>query len=185
MRESTPATLRTQRLVLRPWSDGDYAPFADLNADPLVMEFFPKTIERGASDEMAAIIQARLVRDGYGLWAVEIPGETDFAGFIGLQHVPFESHFTPALEIGWRLARAAWGRGLATEGALAALAFAHDELGWVEVVSMTSVVNERSRRVMEKIGMTRDPGDDFDNPRVPEGHALRRHVLYRHRVAGV
>lgn len=147
------------------------------------MEFFPRVHDRGESDAMAAIIQARMRANGYGLWAVEIPGEADFAGFIGLQAVPFDAHFTPALEIGWRLAHAAWGRGLATEGARAALAFAHDELGYSEVVSMTSFGNVRSRRVMEKLGMTHDARDDFDNPRVPEGHALRAHVLYRHRAA--
>lgn len=179
---SDAVTLRTQRLLLRPWRASDFAPFADLNADPRVMEFFPRVHDRGESDAMAAIIQARLESNGYGLWAVELPGEADFVGFIGLQAVPFDAHFTPALEIAWRLARAAWGRGIATEGARAALEFAHDRLGYDEVVSMTTVTNARSRRVMEKLDMTYDARDDFENPRLPQGHPLRPHVLYRHRA---
>jgi RimJ/RimL family protein N-acetyltransferase len=178
-----PVTLRTQRLLLRPWRTSDVAPLADLYADPRVQEFYQRTLERSESDLIAARIQARFERDGYGLWAAELPGEADFIGFIGLQMVPFVSHFTPALELGWQLAYSQWGKGLATEGARAALAFAHDELGYEEVVAMTAVMNRRSWRVMEKLGMTRDPLDDFDVPVIPEGHPLRRHVLYRHHRA--
>ncbi len=177
-----PVTLRTQRLLLRPWRPADFAPFAELNADPRVMEFFPRLHDRAESDAMAARIAERIERDGYGLWAVEVPGEISFAGFVGLQVVPFEAHFTPAIEVGWRLAHGAWGRGFATEGAREALDFAHRKLGYGEVVSMTAAANVRSRRVMEKLGMIRDAEDDFDHPRVPEGNPLRRHVLYRHRA---
>jgi RimJ/RimL family protein N-acetyltransferase len=179
----SPVTLRTQRLVLRPWRDTDREPFAAMNADPRVMEFYPRTHDRRESDEIAARIIARIEAEGYGLWAVELPDEAPFIGFIGLQMVPFEHHFTPALEVGWRLAAEFWGRGFATEGARAALEFAHGELGREEVVAMTAVVNRRSRRVMEKLGMTCDPDDDFEVPRIPAGHPLRPHVLYRHRAA--
>jgi RimJ/RimL family protein N-acetyltransferase len=178
----SPVTLRTQRLVLRPWLGTDHEPFARLNADPNVMEFFPRLHDRSESDAMAGIIAQRIERDGYGLWAVEVPGEIEFAGFVGLQIVPFEEHFTPAIEVAWRLAHDAWGRGFATEGARAALDFAHVNLGYEEVVAMSVSANRRSRRVMEKLGMTYDARDDFENPRIPEGHPLRRHVLYRHRA---
>jgi RimJ/RimL family protein N-acetyltransferase len=176
-----PVMLRTERLLLRPWRESDRAPFAQQNADPRVMEFFPRAHDRHESDEMAARIAARIESEGYGLWAVEVPDEAEFIGFVGLQMVPFEHHFTPALEVGWRLGFDHWGHGYATEGARAALAFAHGELGLDEVVAMTAVINVRSRRVMEKLGMTYDPRDDFEVPRIPEGHRLRPHVLYRHR----
>ncbi len=177
-----PITLRSARLLLRPWLATDVAPFAELNADARVMEFFPQTLDRAQSAALAAKLQSQIESNGYGLWAVEIPGEIAFAGFLGLQAVPLDLPFAPAMEIGWRLAFDAWGRGLATEGARTVLDFAHTRLGFAEIVSMTSVRNTRSRRVMEKLGMTRDPADDFVHLRVPEGHRLRPHVLYRHRT---
>jgi RimJ/RimL family protein N-acetyltransferase len=175
--------LRTERLVLRPWRPSDAAAFADINADASVMEFYPRTLSRDESEALAQRIQAVIVRDGFGLWAVELPQEREFIGYIGLQMVPFSAHFTPALEIGWRLAHDQWGRGLATEGARAALDVAHHQLGYAEVVAMTSVRNRRSQRVMQKLGMIYDPRDDFDVPVLPAGHPLRPHVLYRHRKA--
>ena len=171
--------LRTPRLVLRQWQDADRAPFAALNADPLVMEHFAAPLHREESDALADRITVDIDERGWGLWAVEIPGTVAFAGFIGLNPATFDAPFTPAVEVGWRLAREHWGCGYATEGARAALSFGFDALGLEEIVSFTTHGNARSRRVMERVGMRRDPADDFDNPNVPEGDALRPHVLYR------
>ena len=128
---------------------------------------------------MADRIEARMEEEGFGLWAVEVVDGAPFIGFIGLSVPRFETHFTPCVEVGWRLSRENWGYGYATEGALASLAFGFDTLGLDEIVSFTAPGNVRSRAVMERIGMTRDPQDDFDHPSLPEGHPLRRHVLYR------
>lgn len=171
--------LRTTRLLLRGWRDSDLAPFAALNADPEVMEHFPSTLSRAQSDAFADRIVATLKRRGWGLWATEENSTGAFIGFVGLNPVPFEAPFTPAVEIGWRLARPYWGSGLATEAAHAVLAHAFGPLGLEELVSFTSTTNVRSRRVMQKLGMRHDPADDFDHPSLPEGHCLRRHVLYR------
>jgi RimJ/RimL family protein N-acetyltransferase len=171
--------LRTSRLVLRRWRDTDRASFAALNADPVVMEHFPATLRREESDDLADRIAAGLDERGWGLWAVEIPGTVAFAGFIGLNPATFAAPFTPAVEVGWRLAREHWGSGYATEGARAALTFGFDALALEEIVSFTTHGNARSRRVMERLGMHRDPADDFDNPNVPDGDPLRPHVLYR------
>lgn len=173
--------LRTERLILRPWRDEDLDPFAALNGDPVVRAHFPSVLSRAESDASARRIRACLDRDGYGLWAVEVAGGPAFVGFVGLGAPGFQAHFTPCLEIGWRLARAAWGQGYATEGARAALAFAFDRLRLPQVVSMTTLGNLRSRRVMEKLGMSHDPADDFDHPLLPPDSPLRRHVLYRAR----
>jgi RimJ/RimL family protein N-acetyltransferase len=178
----TPApTLHTPRLCLRPWRAEDLPAFAALNADPRVMEFFPKTLNRAESDARAARIRDEFARRGFGLWAVEVPGVADFIGFVGLTVPGFEAHFTPCVEIGWRLAFEHWCRGYATEAARAALAFGFDpdRLALDEVVSSTTTANRRSRAVMERLGMARSPADDFDHPALPEGHPLRRHVLYR------
>jgi 3-dehydroquinate dehydratase / shikimate dehydrogenase len=175
--------LRTARLRLRQWTEGDREPFARLNADASVMEYFPSTLSASESDTLAAAIESHIEQNGWGLWAVEIPSVTSFAGFIGLSRPRFEAHFTPCVEIGWRLDQKFWGRGYATEGALAALQFGFETLGLDEIVSFTTVGNAASRRVMDRIGMTHDPDDDFDHPRLPVGHNLRRHVLYRKRNA--
>jgi RimJ/RimL family protein N-acetyltransferase len=176
--------LRTPRLILRRWRCADREAFAAMNADPRVMAHFPSTLTREESDASAEPLERELAARPFGLWAVEIPGVTAFAGFTGL-HVPgFEAAFTPCVEIGWRLAFAHWGRGYATEAARAALAHAWDTVGLAEVVAFATVGNARSRAVMDRIGMRHDPADDFDHPRLPEGHPLRRHVLYRVRPAG-
>ncbi len=164
--------------MLRRWRESDLDPFADLNADPAVMEYFPAPLDRAASDDLARVADSR-VAAGCGLWAVEVPGVAPFIGFIGLNPVTYETPFTPAVEVGWRLARTGWGRGYAPEGARAAVADGFGRLGLEEIVSFTAAGNSRSRRVMERIGMTRDEGGDFDHPRIPVGHRLRRHVLYR------
>ena len=169
--------LRTERLLLREWRESDRDAWAAMNADPEVMEHFPATLDRAAADAAFDRIGGTLAERGWGLWAVEHDGA--FLGFTGLAPVGFEAHFTPATEIGWRLARSAWGRGFATEAARVALDYAWNDLGLDAVVSLTSVGNTRSRAVMERLGMTRDPADDFENPRVPEGSPQRPHVLYR------
>jgi RimJ/RimL family protein N-acetyltransferase len=143
------------------------------------MEYFPAELSREESNALASRIEADFEERGFGLWAVEIPSVTSFAGFIGLSVPRFEAPFTPCVEIGWRLAREYWGLGYAPEGARVVLDFAFQALGLDQVVSFTTPGNLRSRRVMEKIGMVHDPTDDFDHPAHPDGHRLRRHVLYR------
>lgn len=177
--EAADTVLRTPRLILRRWRPTDRAPFAALNADPAVMAFLPSTLTRSESDALADTIEAKMAARGYDLWALEIPGATDFAGFTGLSVPSFEAPFTPCVEIGWRLAAAHWGRGYATEAARAVLAHAWDAVGLDEVVSFTAAGNARSRAVMSRLGMKHDPAADFDHPRLPLGHPLRRHVLYR------
>lgn len=171
--------IRTPRLVLRPWRADDREPFATLNADPAVMEHFPAPLSREESDAMVDRIEQRFAENGWGPWAVEVPGVAPFIGFVGLMQPRFEAHFTPCVEVGWRLARSAWGHGYATEAARAACAYGFDTVGLEEIVALTVPGNVRSQRVMQRLGMTRDPNDDFDHPAIPEGHRLRRHVLYR------
>ena len=171
--------LVTSRLKLRAWRDSDFEPFAALNADPEVMRHFPEPLDREASDALVGRIQAHFDRHGFGPWVVDIPGVTDCAGFVGLMVPTFEAHFTPCIEIGWRIARPYWGNGYATEAAIAALDYAFDTLQADEVVAITVPANRPSRAVMERLGMVHDPAGDFDHPRLPEGHFLRRHMLYR------
>jgi len=174
--------VRTDRLLLRRWREDDVEPFARMNADPVVMEHFPSLLTREQSAAMVERIERHLDAEGFGLWAVEVPAVAPFIGFVGLQRVPFEAHFTPAVEVGWRLDPAHWGHGYATEAALACLDLGFGPLGLEEIVSMTTPGNARSWRVMERIGMHRDPADDFDHPRIAEGHPIRRHVVYRLRA---
>lgn len=169
----------TERLHLRRWRFSDRAPFAAMNADPEVMEFFPSTLTPEESDAMVDRIRAQFDEHGFGLWALEVRGRGEFIGFTGLAIQTFDAPFNPSVEVGWRLARPAWGKGYAIEAARAAVADGFDRIGLDEIVSMTAVVNERSQAVMRRLGMTRDPADDFDHPRVPEGSPLRRHVLFR------
>lgn len=176
---SLPNEIRTERLLLRRWRESDLEPFAELNADPLVMRHMPAMLDRAASDALVARFRDQFDRLGYGLWAIEVPRIAPFIGFVGLSVPRFSAHFTPCVEVGWRLARAHWGRGYATEAARGALRFGFELAGLQEIVSFTSPANERSRAVMTRLGMTCDPGDDFDHPSLPEGHPLRPHVLYR------
>lgn len=175
--------LETERLVLRRWKPSDRDPFAHLNADPRVMEFMPGVLSRVESDRLVDRVEAHFAQHGYGPFAAETRSEGLFIGFIGLSVPAFEAHFTPCVEIGWRLAASHWGQGLATEGARAVARYAFESVGLEEIVSFTVPENVRSRRVMEKLGMTRDAADDFDHPGLPPGHPLRRHVLYRLRNA--
>lgn len=171
--------LTTDRLILRRWRDEDRAPFAALNADPQVMEHFPEPLTRSQSDAMIDRFEEGFRERGFGFWAVEIAATGSFVGFTGLSVPRFQAHFTPSVEIGWRLARAAWGHGYASEAARAALEFAFQDAALPEVVSFTAATNLRSQAVMRRIGMARDADGDFDHPAVPEGSPLRRHVLWR------
>jgi RimJ/RimL family protein N-acetyltransferase len=174
-----PQELRTDRLYLRRWRASDRPPFARLNGDPRVAEFLPSPLSRQESDALADRIEAHFRQHGFGQWAVEVPGVSPFAGFVGLSIPRFEAPFTPCIEVGWRLDAAHWNRGYATEGARAALAFGFQWLQAEEIVSFTVPLNARSRRVMEKLGMTHSDRDDFDHPLLAQGHPLQRHVLYR------
>jgi RimJ/RimL family protein N-acetyltransferase len=174
--------LLTPRLALRSWRDGDEAPMLAMSTDPEVMRYFPRVM---TPEEVSAFIvrQRSLLAAGKpGLYAVDRRDDGSFIGFVGLATQTFDAPFTPAVEVGWRLVGAAWGHGFATEAARAALRHGFEDLGLPEVVSMTAVLNERSIAVMRRLGMHRDPADDFDHPRVPEGHEVRRHVLYRLRL---
>ena len=182
-RTDAPA-LRTERLMLRGWRDGDLKPFAALNADPTVMRFMPGCLTRAESDALAGRVREHFDRHGFGWWAVEVPGVAPFIGFVGISVPRFEARFMPCVEVGWRLARAHWGRGYATEAARAAIAFGFDEAGLDEIVSFTAVINRRSQAVMRRLGMTRNPAEDFDHPALPNDHPLCRHVLYRIKRAG-
>ncbi len=171
--------LATPRLRLRQWRTADAAPFAALNADPEVMQFMPGALTRAQSDAFALKAQAQLVERGFGLWAVEVRAQRSFIGYLGLSAVSFAAPFTPAVEIAWRLERARWGHGYATEAARELLRFAFEDLGLHEVVSFTVPANLRSRSLMQRLGFRYDAHGDFEHPRLPAGHALRPHLLYR------
>jgi RimJ/RimL family protein N-acetyltransferase len=172
-------TLQTARLILRQWQSSDLAPFAAMNGDPEVMEFMPKRLDRAESDAFAARLRNRIEAEGWGFWAIEVPGVAPFIGFTGLSVPGFTAHFTPCVEVGWRLARAHWGQGYATEAARSAVSYGFDALGLRELVAFTVPANLRSQAVMARLGMRHDVADDFDHPALPEGHRLQRHVLYR------
>jgi RimJ/RimL family protein N-acetyltransferase len=174
--------IETARLRLRDWTEHDREPFHRITSDPRVMEFFPAPLSREESDGLIARIQAHQAKHGFTFFAAELRATGELIGFIGMVYTPFEAHFTPCVEIGWRLGAEFWGQGLATEGAQAVLRLGFDDLKLLEIVALTVPANRRSRRVMEKLGMTYDPADDFDHPRLPQGHPLRPHVLYRLRA---
>ena len=175
----TPHDLMTPRLRLREWRAADLEPFAALNADPAVMEFMPRCLTRAESDAFAAVAQAEIAHRGWGLWATELRDSGQFIGCIGLCVPTFRAHFTPCVEIDWRLERASWGRGFATEAARECLRFGFSGLGLSEVVAFTVPANARSRVLMQRLGMWHDVEGDFEHPRLPPGDPLRRHVLYR------
>ena len=176
---AAPAEYETERLRMRRWRTADRIPFAALNADPEVMKHFPARLTRAESDASAGRIEAGFATHGFGLWALEVIATGKFIGFTGLSVPRFEAGFTPAVEVGWRLARPAWGHGYATEAARRAVTAGFADFGLAEVVSFTATTNLRSQAVMRRIGMTHDPADDFDHPALPAGHPLRRHVLFR------
>ena len=171
--------MRTQRLVMRRWQQSDRERFAAMNADPQVMEHFLAPLDRAASDALVDRIEAGFESDGFGLWALERIDTGEFIGFTGLSIVRFEAHFTPAVEVGWRLSRQAWGHGFATEAGRQALRVGFEQFGVPQIVSFTASRNAASRAVMRRLGMTHDPADDFEHPALPPGHPLREHVLYR------
>ena len=176
--------IETARLRLRAWREQDRAPFHRIASDPRVMEFFPAPLSRDQSDGLIARLEAHHAQHGFTFFAAELidtelAGTSELIGFIGMAYTPFEAHFTPCVEIGWRLGAEFWGQGLATEGAQAALQFGFSQLKLQEIVALTVPANRRSRRVMEKLGMTCNPADDFEHPGLPPGHPLRSHVMYR------
>ncbi|MEU7836489.1 GNAT family N-acetyltransferase [Nonomuraea sp. NPDC049129] len=171
--------METERLIMRRWRDDDREPFAAMNADAEVMEHFPALLTRSESDGFVDRIEAGFEAHGYGLWALEVRTSGEFIGFTGLVLQTFEAPFTPAVEVGWRLAKAAWGHGYAIEAAREAVRYGFDVAGLDEIVSITTVGNTRSRKVMERLGMTRDIADDFYHPRVAADSPQRPHVLYR------
>jgi RimJ/RimL family protein N-acetyltransferase len=173
------AILTTERLILRRWQESDRHPFASMNADPRVMEFLGSPLTAEESHRAIDRIEASFEQRGFGLCAVELRQDHSFLGFIGLSVPNFQAAFTPCVEIGWRLVFHAWGHGYATEGARAMASYAFGTLKLASIVSFTAEQNVRSRHVMEKLGMTFDPAESFDHPNLPEGHRLRRHVLYR------
>jgi len=171
--------LRTERLILRRLRPSDINSFAAMNADPEVMRYFPACLDHAETKALVARMDAHFERHGFGWWALEAPGFASFVGFAGLLAPAFHAHFTPCVEVGWRLVREAWGQGYATEAGHAAIDFAFDNLGLDEILSMAVLDNGRSRRVMERLGMTRRREDDFGHPNIPFDHPLRHHVLYR------
>lgn len=176
--------LETARTRLRGWQPDDLEAFAQMNADPRVMEHFPAPMSREESDALAVRSQQNLERDGLGFYALEIKSNTPdepalFAGFVGLWRVPFEAVFTPAVEVGWRLPVWAWGQGYASEAARRCLAYGFEQRALSEIVSFTATLNQRSEAVMRRLGMSRVPALDFDHPWLAPGHPLRRHLLYR------
>jgi RimJ/RimL family protein N-acetyltransferase len=173
--------LTTERLVLRPWRPTDLEAFAALNADPRVMEFYPATLTRPEAEAVFRKLEQRLGQHGLCKWAVELKETQAFIGSVGLNVPDYPLPFSPCVEVGWKLAFDYWGHGYAQEGARAAVSYGFEKLRLAEIVAFTSAINERSRKVMERIGMTYDPDSDFDHPHVAEGHRLRRHVLYRKR----
>jgi RimJ/RimL family protein N-acetyltransferase len=171
--------LTTERLRLRAWRDSDLPAFAALGADPRVMEFMPKRLTWAESKAYAARIRDHHLEPGYRHWVVEAPGVASFVGLINLSTPPFEAAFTPCVEIGWRFAAECWGRGYATEAARRVLAYGFEDCDLPEIVALTTTANRRSRALMERLGMRRDPADDFEHPSLPQRHPLRPHVLYR------
>ena len=170
---------KTDRLLLRMWERGDREPFSRLNSDPRVMEFLPARLSRAESDLFVDRIEDHFQIHGFGLYAAALSQTGAFIGFIGLAVPNFEARFTPCVEIGWRISCDYWGQGLATEGAQAVVRHAFEQLKLDALVSFTVPANIRSVRVIEKLGMTRDPSEDFEHPRLAASHPLRRHLLYR------
>lgn len=180
---AVPGPIRTKQLQLRAWREEDREPFAELNADSRVTRYLPGTLSRGESDAFFDRIVEEWDRCDFGLWALESASTGEFIGFTGLHRVPDTMPFAPAVEVGWRLGRAHWDHGYATEAAAAALADGFARLDLAEVVSFTTVGNRRSQRVMLRLGMRRDENGDFEHPSLPDGHPLRPHVLYRLRAS--
>lgn len=172
-------SLTTKRLILRQWKDSDLPLFAKMNADARVMEYFPSVLSREESDSLAEKIQKELIEKEYGLWAVEVSGVAPFVGFVGLHYQDFPAAFTPCIEIGWRLTHEHWGKGYALEAAEKVVDYAFNILRLEEIVSFTTSNNKRSWNLMEKLGMTHNPEDDFYHTKIPKDHPMAFHVLYK------
>ena len=172
-------TIHTERLVLRRWKEQDGDAFAAINSDPEVMEHFPGVLSREESDQMILRMELHFEEFGYGLWAVDIRWADRLIGFCGLSVPTFHTHFTPAVEIGWRFARDVWGNGYATEAARAAVDFGFEHADLEQILSWTIPANERSQGVMTRLGMKRAPDLDFDHPRFLDDDRLRHHIVYR------
>ncbi|MSR88533.1 MAG: N-acetyltransferase [Candidatus Margulisbacteria bacterium] len=172
-------SIETNRLILRLWTEADLVPFFEMNQDPKVIEFFPGAMSHDQVELFFKKVLLQFETNGYGFWAVELKRTGEFIGYTGLAHVMFDAPFTPAVEIGWRLASEHWGQGYATEAALAVMNFVGEFLSLSEIVSFTVPQNLRSQNVMKKIGMERDVLGDFNHPRLDENHPLSLHVLYR------
>jgi RimJ/RimL family protein N-acetyltransferase len=177
--QNLPPIIETERLLLRAWRDSDREPWATMNANPRVREFFPGTLDRQGSDTLLGHLNARITKYGFGFWALEDRASGKFLGFTGLAHATFPAPFTPCVEIGWRLAHRYWGKGYAFEAALAALDHGFGKLGLASILSFAAAQNSRSRKVMERIGMRHDPNRDFPHPSLPPDHPMQPHVLYR------
>jgi ribosomal-protein-alanine N-acetyltransferase len=173
------ARLQTARLILRHWEAKDRAPYAALASDPVVMQFLSSRARPETSDQWIDRQRARFAEGDVGYWAVESRETGEFVGAVGLSRPTYEAHFTPAMGVGWRLARQHWQRGYASEAAQAALQYGFEEMRLDEIVAITVPANTRSQQVMRRLSMTYSPADDFDHPRLPEGDPLRRHVLFR------
>lgn len=176
--DATPI-IKTERLILRPWRESDFLPYSQINSDKKVMEFIPGTISREESDDMVRSYQEEWKQRNHGRWAVEAPGIADFIGYVGLHYTDFKANFTPCIEIGWRLGSEFWGKGFATEAAVAALDYGFNTLKLKDFYAFTFEGNENSRKLMERLGMTREPSLDFDHPALPPGHPIGRYVVYK------
>ena len=170
--------LKTERLLLREWSDRDLSGFAELNSDPETMAFFPGQLSREESDAVAEKCQSLISKRGWGFWAVELKSSGEFMGFVGLHTPKPNLPFSPCVEIGWRLLKKYWGKGYATEAAQASLGYAFNTLNLNEVVSFTTVSNVRSRSVMQRLGFS-NTHQNFEHPDIDKGHLLSEHVLYK------
>lgn len=171
--------MRTARLVLREWAEADRAAFVAMHADRVVMDLMPSVLSKSQCDVLIERNLLHFAQHGFGLWSVEVPEGQPFIGYVGLVHTPFVAPFTPCVELAWMLARDHWGNGYALEAARSVIERAFGPLGLQELVAFTVPENTRSRRLMERLGMTHDEREDFEHPRLPTGHPLRRHVLYR------
>jgi ribosomal-protein-alanine N-acetyltransferase len=172
--------LHTGRLTLRSWEDRDRAPFAALSADAVVMQYLTPLPTPEAANAWIDRQRAQFAQYGFGYWAVELRETGQLVGAVGLSRPSYQAHFTPAVGVGWRLARPFWGCGYASEAAEAALQFGFEQLGLDEIVAITIPANLRSKQVMRRLGMSYSSADDFDHPNLPEGHPRRRCVLFRH-----
>ena len=171
--------LQSERLILRAWQDRDRAPYFELASDPVVMQHLTLLATREASDAWIDRHRGQLAEHGFAYWAVELRATSRLVGAVGLSRVNYDAHFTPAIGVGWRLAQPYWGHGYASEAAHTALEHGFEELGLEEIVAVTIPANIRSQQVMRRLGMTYSPADDFDHPRLPEGHPRRRCMLCR------